>query len=201
MKLGRASRTFSLRARLTLLLALAALIAIGIAAKVVDWRGDAEMQHRFDTSLLVRAQAFTALVRSGADGIEIDAVADRMARFPNGQLSDWYAVSCAGKLVAESHPPPPALAAGNAPRFGDGRLADGRRVRLVALRFRPGVDADNSGATTPAAVANHQCELRYALDRGPLETILHRLDLILIASTLGACVLVLFLTPWLVHRG
>ncbi|HEX7326728.1 MAG TPA: HAMP domain-containing sensor histidine kinase [Rhodanobacteraceae bacterium] len=193
-------KTFSLRTRLTLMLAVAALVAIGIAAKVVDWRGDSEMQQRFDTSLLVRAQAFTALVRSGANGIEIDAVADRMARFPNGKLNDWYAVTCAGRVIAESDPPPPPLAAGTAPRFGNAHLADGVELRMVALRFQPGVEADE-GVAEVARGAAPSCALRYALDREPLDSILHRLDWIYIGSTLGACVLVLLLAPWLVRRG
>lgn len=194
-------KSFSLRSRLTLLLALAALVALGIAAKVVDWRADSEIQQRFDASLLARAQAFTALVRGGERGIEIDAVADQMARFPGGALNDWYAVACQRRVIAHSDPLPPRVAAGNTPRFVNGRLPDGRKLRVVALRFRPAVDEDEgtrphaSRATAPA------CELRYALDRGPLDDILHTLDWILLGSILGACALVLLLTPWLVRRG
>ena len=49
------TKTLSLRARLTALLAMAVLVAMGAAALVVDWRADSEMQQRFDASLLARA--------------------------------------------------------------------------------------------------------------------------------------------------
>lgn len=192
-------KTFSLRARLTLLLAVAALVALGIAAKVVDWRADSEMQQRFDTSLLARAQAFSALVRNGDSGIEIDAVADRVARFPGGSLADWYVVTCRDKVVAQTKPSPPLIAAGESPRFANARLPGGRKLRVVALRFHPLASDDFLLPASNAAASG--CELRYALDRGPLDDILHTLDWILAGSILGACALVLVLTPWLVRRG
>ncbi|MGH8147843.1 MAG: sensor histidine kinase N-terminal domain-containing protein [Rhodanobacteraceae bacterium] len=192
-------KSFSLRARLTLLLAVAALVALGIAAKVVDWRADSEMQQRFDTSLLARAQAFSALVRSGDSGVEIDTVADRMARFPGGSLADWYVVTCQGRVIAQTTPSPPPIAAGASPLFTNARLPGGRKLRVVALRFHP-LAADDFPLPVSSAPASG-CELRYALDRGPLDDILHTLDWILAGSILGACVLVLVLTPWLVRRG
>lgn len=192
----------ALRTRLTLLLALAALIALGIAAKVVDWRADLEMQQRFDASLLARAQAFASLVHSDDSGIEIDAAADRAARFPGGALTDWYAVTCEGRVIARSNPVPPQVTAGMAPpRFGDVRLPDGRELRVVALRFQPTTDEDEGPPSHGAHAAAPSCELRYALDRGPLDDILHTLDWILLGSIFGACALVLILTPWLVQRG
>lgn len=192
-------KTFSLRARLTLLLAVATLVALGIAAKVVDWRADSEMQQRFDASLLARAQAFSALVQGGDSGVEIDAVADRMARFPGGSLNDWYAVTCQGRVVAHTTPSPPPLATDASPRFANVRLPSGRKLRMVALHFRPRANDDPSLAASNAPAS--ACELRYALDRGPLDDILYTLDWILLGSILGACALVLILTPWLVRRG
>lgn len=194
-------RTFSLRARLTLMLAIATLLALGLAARVVDWRADSEMQQRFDASLLARARAFTALVRSGDRGIEIDAAADRMARFPGGDVNDWYAVACGSRVIAQSHPAAPAIADGTDPRYADVDLPDGRTLRVVALHFQPAAnDAGGSLPTRPGDVMP-TCELRYALDRGPLDEILRTLDWILLGSILGACALVLLLTPWLVRRG
>ncbi|MBU6478413.1 MAG: sensor histidine kinase N-terminal domain-containing protein, partial [Xanthomonadaceae bacterium] len=192
---------FSLRARLTLLLALAALIALGIAAKVVDWRVDSEMQQRFDASLLARAQAFASLVRSGDSGIEIDAVADRSARFPGGALTDWYVVTCGGQVIAQSNPVPPQITSGTAPRFADARLPNARELREVALRFQPVVDEDDGAHSAGSRATTSACELRYALDRDPIDDILNTLDWILLGSILGACALVLILTPWLVRRG
>ena len=147
----------SLRTRLTLLLALATLVALGVAARVVDWRADSEMLQRFDASLLARAQAFAALVHSGQQGIDIDAVADRMARFPGSSPNDWYVVVCKDRVVAQSHPAPPRIATGREPRYSDARLAGGPVLRVVALRFRPEPEIRENAVTptTDAATGTH----------------------------------------------
>ncbi|HET7932092.1 MAG TPA: sensor histidine kinase N-terminal domain-containing protein [Rhodanobacteraceae bacterium] len=191
----------SLRARLTLLLAVAALVSLGIAARVVDWRADTEMRQRFDASLLARAQAFAALVSRGESGVEIDVMADRAARFPAGASDDWYAVTCEGRVLAKSDPTPPPIAVGNAPVFANARLADGHDLRMVALRFQPMAEDGHEQVGVASGQAAATCSLRYALDRRPLADILHALDWTLLGSLLGACVLVLLLTPWLVRRG
>ncbi len=186
-------RNFSLRLRLTLLLALAALIALGAAAWVVDWRADAEMQQRFDTALLARAQAFAALARSERGRVQLETGAAGGDLFPGATGAQWYDLRCNGIVVARSAQNLPALAATGVPRFANASLA-GRTVREVALRFHPAED-DDMHVQTPT------CALRYALDRGPLDEILDTLDWILLGSILGACLIVLALTPWLVRRG
>lgn len=190
------TRTVSLRTRLTLLLAVATLIALGIAARVVDVRADAEMQQRFDASLLARAQAFAALVSAGGDGMAVDDLADRTARFPGGDRNDWYVVTCGGRLVAHSDPPLPHVAAGDSAGFANGRLANGLELRVVTLAFS--LEASRATDTNRGLT---RCVLRYALDRGPLDDILRTLDWILLGSIFGACALVLLVTPWLVGRG
>ncbi|MGN6312332.1 MAG: sensor histidine kinase [Rhodanobacteraceae bacterium] len=182
---------FSLRLRLTLLLALATLVALGIAAWIVDWRADAEMQQRFDSALLARAQAFAALARV-EDGSMMAAKPDAIASglFPGSTGASWYDLRCRGARIASSAQLPPAMNSSATPQFADAHLPNGRLLREVALRF------------TPAATAHSPaCELFYALDRGPLDEILDTLDLILLGSILGACLVVLALTPWLVRRG
>ncbi len=189
-------RTISLRARLTVLLALAVLVALGIAAEVVDWRADTEMQQRFDASLLARAQSLAALTRIENGRIEVDADNAATAVFPGSADTSWYELRCGGAAIARTAAVPPVVAAGAEPDFSDATLPDGRVLRVVALRFAPAHEEARSAA--PGAP---DCELRYALDRGPLDDILHTLDLILVVSPVGACVLVLLLTPWLVRRG
>lgn len=184
-------KTYSLRARLALLLALAVLVVFGAAARVVDLRSDAEMRQRFDASLQARAQAFAALASENENSVKIDAFADRAAMFPGGASIDWYALSCNGQVLAQSIPAPPMVENGISPRFVDARLADGRKLRVVALHFAS--DAQRTRAA--------HCEVRYALDRGPLDELLRELDWILLGSLLAACVLVMLLTPWLVRRG
>ena len=193
-------KSFSLRLRLTLLLALATLVALGIAAWVVDWRADAEMQQRFDSALLARAQAFAALahVRHGTT-IAIASGTLDSGLFPGITSASWYDLRCNGVSVAHSSSAPPAMTSTSVPAFADTRLPDGRLLREVLLRFIPR-GAERLEDAQPAGAAKI-CELRYALDRGSLDDILGTLDLILLGSILGACLVVLALTPWLVRRG
>ena len=191
---ARRIKAFSLRWRLTLLLALATAIALGTAAWIVDWRADSEMQQRFDTALLARAQAVAELVHIERGGIEFNPRSDTTAAFPGNANASWYELHCGASLVAHTRQVPPAISNGALPHFADAQLPDGRTLRVVVLRFVP---SDESGAS--AAVA--PCTLRYALDRGPLDEILGTLDWILLGSLFGVCASVLLLTPLLVRRG
>lgn len=192
----KSPRTFSLRARLTVLLALTMLVVFGAATRVVDWRADAEMQQRFDASLLARAQSLASLVQIEDGKIDVDADNAAAAVFPGNADSSWYMLRCDGKVIARTAEAPPPIIAGALPRFYDAHLQNGLLLRAVALRFTP----DHEG-TRIASAGMQSCELHYALDREPLEGILHSLDFILFGSLLGACLLVLLLTPWLVRRG
>ncbi len=188
-------QTFSLRARLTLLLALAVLVVFGAAAKVVDWRADAEMQQRFDASLLARAQSLAALTQVENGRIAVDADNVAAAVFPGNAESSWYDLRCGGAVVARSAEAPPSVVAGSEPAFADGRSRDGRSLRVVAFRFTLTHAARAAASDAPA------CMLTYALESGPLDGLLDTLDVILLGSLLGACALVLLLTPGLVRRG
>lgn len=193
-------KPFSLRLRLTLLLALATLVALGIAAWIVDWRADAEMQQRFDSALLARAQAFAAMARvESGRTITIEPRTFESSLFPGASGASWYELRCNGTSLAHSSPAPPKVPSEAAPRFADTRLPGGRLLREVAFNFTP-AGADQLVPARPSG-SPLSCELRYALDRGPLDEILGTLDLILLGSILGACLVVLALTPWLVRRG
>ena len=189
------AKTFSLRVRLTVLLALAVLVALGGAAKIVDWRADAEMQQRFDASLLARAQSLAALTRIENGHITVDADNAAATVFPGDAESSWYELRCGDSVVARTSEVPPSLATGAEPVFADADLPGGRLLRVVALRFAAATEGHHAAAGVP------ECNLRYALDRGPLEDLLGTLDVILLGSLLGACLLVLLATPWLVRRG
>ncbi|HVU82966.1 MAG TPA: sensor histidine kinase N-terminal domain-containing protein, partial [Rhodanobacteraceae bacterium] len=116
------AKTFSLRARLTLLLALAVLVVFGAAAKIVDWRADTEMQQRFDASLLARAQSLAALTQIENGRIAVDAENAEANVFPGNAESSWYELRCGGRIVARTAQVPPPLAAGAQPVFADAEL-------------------------------------------------------------------------------
>lgn len=191
----RRSRRFSLRARLTLLLALAVLVVFGVAAKIVDWRADAEMQQRFDASLLARAQSLAALTQVENGRIAVDAENAATAVFPGNADASWYELRCGDAVIARTAEIPPPIHAGEAPAFADAQLRDGRPLRAVAFRFAPTRERGVPASTAPS------CALTYALDSGPLDNLLDALDFILLGCLLGACVLVMLVTPWLVRRG
>ena len=188
-------KSFSLKWRLTLSLALATLISLGTAAWIVDWRGDSEMQQRFDSALIARAQAVTELAHYEDGRLEFDLPGDLAAAFPGNASESWYELHCGGVMVARTPQAPPAIRDGKQPHFADVHLADGRTLRVVALRFVPSAD---DGKVVPRMT---RCVLNYALDRDPLDDILDSLDWILLGSLFGVCALVLLLTPLLVRRG
>jgi signal transduction histidine kinase len=190
------AKTFSLRARLTLLLALAVLLVFGAAAKIVDWRADTEMQQRFDAFLLARAQSLAALTQIENGRIAVDAENAEAGVFPGNTDTSWYDLRCGNSTIARTSEVPPPLDGGAKPVFADAELPGGRLLRVVALRFAPARDDQRAGASNAPA-----CQLRYALDRQSLEDLLDTLDIILLGSLLGACVLVVLVTPWLVRRG
>ncbi|HJP99601.1 MAG TPA: sensor histidine kinase N-terminal domain-containing protein [Rhodanobacteraceae bacterium] len=189
-------RTISLRARLTVLLAIAVLIALGAAAKIVDWRADTEMQQRFDASLLARAQSLAALVQIANGRVMFEEGNAATAAFPGGAGASLYEVACGGRIVARTAETPPPVVADAEPQFTDAPLRDGHMLRVVAWRFSP---VSEGGHTAPAGAP--ACTLRYGLARGPLDDLLGTLDFILLGSLLGACALVMLATPWLVRRG
>jgi signal transduction histidine kinase len=189
-------KKFSLRARLAVLLALAVLAIFGAAAKIVDWRADAEMQQRFDASLLARAQSLAALTRIENGRVAVDAGNAAVAAFPGNAESSWYDLHCGGMVIARSAEAPPTLVAGSEPTFADASSRAGRALRVVAFRFTP-MPTGHAAASSPPPT----CMLTYAQDSGPLDDLLDTLDIILLGCLLGACALVMLLTPWLVRRG
>jgi signal transduction histidine kinase len=189
-------KTFSLRARLTLLLALAILVVFGFAAKIVDLRADSEMQQRFDASLLAQAQSLVALTQIEDGRVAVAAENAASTVFPGYADASWYELRCGGAVVARTREVPPPISAGARPVFADAWLPDKRPLRVVALQFTP----MREGGHAAAPDAPH-CILRYALDSQSLDDLLGTLDFILLGSLLGACVLVVLVTPWLVRRG
>lgn len=186
------ARTFSLRARLTVLLALAVLVVLGAAARLVDLRADSDMRARFDVSVLARAQALVAAIDAGGSAESRDRAA---GVFPGTTGRSWYELRCSDGVIARTPEVPPPGPMSDEPTFSNAHL-DQRSLRVVAWRFT-GADL-RPGAPTSATAA---CFLRYGVDRDPLNAILHALDFILLATILSACVVVLLATPWLVGRG
>lgn len=200
----------SLRTRVSALVGLAAVLVLGVAAWVIDWRVDGEMARRFDDALLAHAQALAALTRFERGGLELegDAQARGTAAADGGERA-WFRLRCDGHDVAGDAAAADWPAPGGAPAFADHQRTDGRRVRIAGLRFTPGL-GDTWGATPSAradawraagAARLPDCTLQLAQARGGLDQTLDALDAILIGSILLALLAVLLLAPPLVRRG
>ncbi|HEX7111826.1 MAG TPA: sensor histidine kinase N-terminal domain-containing protein, partial [Mizugakiibacter sp.] len=140
----------SLRTRVSTLVGLAAVLVLGVAAWVIDWRVDGEMARRFDDALLARAQALVALTRYERGGLELEGDAQaRGVAAAHGDARAWFRLRCDGRDVAGDAAaavwPAPDVAA----MFADHPRADGTLVRVVRLRFTPGL-GDTWGTTPPA---------------------------------------------------
>lgn len=187
------TRTYSLRKRLTIALTVLILAVFGSAAFVVDYQVDHAMQRRFDTELLMRADAAADLLERTAvhppaeapDADEVTPPAD------NG----WFQLRCGGRLLAHTMQLDLPPADGAEPRFLDAQLADGTGVRVVSLPWS--VDGGpKSGTAAPAA-----CVLDYAVAAATFSASLRDIDLILVGSLLLACLLVVLATPWVGGRA
>ncbi|MGA8277253.1 MAG: HAMP domain-containing sensor histidine kinase [Rhodanobacteraceae bacterium] len=195
----------SLRARVSVLLALAIIGVLGIAAWVIDARVDGELQRRFDTALAARAEALAALTRREPHGIEFDAAyATSVAQ--DSRVKSWYALSCDGHMLdavprgAVALLPP--LSTSTTPlRMDDVQPADGHLARRATLVFHPGPGDSWPPDHVPNRSDRTRCVVILAQERRRLDQTLDAVDAILVGSILAALLAVLALTPALVRAG
>lgn len=195
-------KPLSLANRVTLLVAVTAVILLGAAALVMDRLIDAEMQRRFDASLLVQARALAALVEDGSEGLQLGAGGRPMQHPLVPTLTQSLAARCpGGKSLAQGADASQAMslmgdhADPASTRFitlGNGH----QRQRAVAISF-----ALYDGASNASADSSTLCHFVLMQPSAPLDDILLETDAILIAVPMAVLLLVLLLAPWLVRRG
>lgn len=195
-------KPLSLANRVALLVALTAVILLGAAAIVMDHLVDAEMQRRFDSSLLVQAQALATLVEGVPDGLAMEAGGRSVdhplvpsltqtfaARCPDGRtLSQGSGAGAIPALMQAMHEPKQVLFK----TVGTGKS----RRRAVQIHFSL-FDKNEMAAGAPSIV----CRFVLMQPSAPLDDILLETDAILVAVPMIVLVLVLVLSPWLVRRG
>lgn len=194
-------KALSLANRVALLVAAAAVILLGAAAAVTDQLVDAEMQRRFDSSLLVQAHALAALIEAGPHGLRMEA-GGRAINYPLvPSLAQSLSVQCAGGLTLSQGSRADVAAAlmhasakTKQPVFatvGSGN----EQQRTVEIEFvLYGSDASTGTGQTP-------CRFLLMQPSAPLNDILLKIDAILLAIPMAVLVLLLVLSPWLVRRG
>lgn len=184
-------RTHSLRKRLTMALTALIFAVFGSAAFVVDHQVDHAMQQRFDTDLLLRANATADLLASASGGPRMEAAGAVAASAGD---TGWFQLRCHGQRMAHTMQLELPPATGRAPQVTNARLADGTAVRVASLPWWPGGAAANP---SPASA----CVLDYAVATATFHGLLRDIDLILLGSLLAACLLVVLATPWVGGRA
>ncbi|MEI7036070.1 HAMP domain-containing sensor histidine kinase [Fulvimonas yonginensis] len=183
----------SLSARITVLLVVTSLLALGGGALAMDWRIDRAMEARFRDSLLAQAQALTTVV-------EVEQ-AEGASHLPPGLLAGeahaWYELQCVGLPPLRSSPPPPVVpddwprAAGPTPTFANLAHAGGR-LGTVMFAFE---EPSTRGPPT------RSCALLFAQDRRAFDRLLATLDWILGLGPALALLVALVAVPLIVRRG
>ncbi|MGB8636138.1 MAG: ATP-binding protein [Rhodanobacteraceae bacterium] len=195
-------RAFSLANRVSLLVGLTAAVLLGAAAVLMDNLIDTELRHRFDSSLLVQAQAVSALIEDGPQGLQMEAGGRPIEHPLLPSLTQSFLARCSnGRTLSHGPHAGLALAAVYAAyepmQAAYSTLGTGpSQQRAVQISF-----ALNDEAALAPGARRTTCRLLLMQSIAPLEDILLETDAILIAVPMAVLFLVLVLSPWLVRRG
>ncbi|MGA9421511.1 MAG: hypothetical protein WBW61_04060, partial [Rhodanobacteraceae bacterium] len=146
----------SLRARVSILVAIAITGVLCIAAWAIDFRVDDELENRFDKALAARVEALAAMTHREANGIEFEA-ADATQLVQDPGVTSWYALACEGNMISASPADaaallPSAASTTGTPRMRDVQPAGLGLARQATLSFRPEPDEGwRSGMPAPQA--------------------------------------------------
>lgn len=195
-------KELSLANRVALLVALTAVVLLGSAAAVMDHLVDAEMQGRFDSSLLVQAHALAALIEAGPHGLEIEPGGRAIGHPLVPLLTQTFAARCAngsalsqGSQMDATSKLMQSLDGQKQPVFATiGSGKERHRAVLITFIIYAGDAAPPGAAVTP-------CHFLLMQPNAQLNEILLKIDAILIAVPASVLVLLLVLSPWLVRRG
>ncbi|GLQ88351.1 histidine kinase dimerization/phospho-acceptor domain-containing protein [Dyella flagellata] len=205
-----ALRRTSLRFRTTLLVIAAIVVVLGTATLVIDIRVDNEVAQRADTDLLEHAQAladiFTARTKASGQTFPSHWIPSFLA--DDGTL--YFRIDCRGQHVMSSDEVAslawPTPTQGQSMAFADAADHHGTKLRAIALRFFPDLDAmhdapADSGAAANESTAAPDCLLGLAADRSEALDFQRSLDHIEFGCVVLGFLIVAILTPLLVTRS
>ena len=199
----------SLRFRTTLLVIAAIVVVLGAATLVIDFRVDDEVAQRADTNLLERAQAladiFTARTKAPAQPFPSDWIPSFLA--DDGTI--YFRIDCRGQHVVSSSDAAllawPAPAQEQSMAFADMTDRRGTKLRAIALRFVPDLNAmqDTSSGQDAASASGgaSACLLGLAADYSEVLDFQHSMDRIEFGSVVLGFLIVAIVTPLLVTRS
>ncbi|MCZ6787836.1 MAG: ATP-binding protein [Planctomycetota bacterium] len=198
---------YSLRRRLTLVLAIGFVLLIVLTGVFIVRRLGERATEEFDSALLARAQALVALTDQENDGrIALDYTPGIMPEFERAENPDYFQIWLdTGQMLIRSRrlkgdlPRVAGLAPG--PTVRDIRLQDGRGGRMVQLAFVPQIDLDEddepAGAGEVSAEAgSHVLVLIVARGRNRLDRLLARIRMAMLGIG-GAVTLLAVVFVWL----
>jgi len=186
---------YSLRRRLTLLLALGVAAVIAGAGLYLARNLGRHVTADYDQTLLTTAESLAALIEQEKGRIEFDY--EPMEGFEREEQPDYYEVRLedgtvldrSTRLAAAGANLPRAGFAGPGRRFADATLPGGRPGRVVHLAFTPRPTQPEGEASAPAVV------LAVARDRGHLDLLLARIRWTLVGFG-GAAAALAVLLVW-----
>jgi signal transduction histidine kinase len=190
--------------RIVVMLGISTVLLLGVEAFVTDHMVDAEMHKRFDSSLVLQAQAMAALIEYGPHGLSMEVLRPEPSHMLLGTTHSSYAVFCANGMHLQSRPLPAGVPRdwvdhqANSPAFANVEV-DGVPSRAVLFRFSP--DPNDQVSASSAAGAGPVCRFLLLRSRDQLDNILYVIDAILLLTPLLALLAVLLLSPVLVRRG
>ncbi|GAB3036891.1 MULTISPECIES: ATP-binding protein [Oleiagrimonas] len=197
------SRLDSMASRIALMIGVSIVILLGLAALTMDHLVDAEMEQRFDASLLAQARATSALVELGPDGLDMDELQRMPSHLLLGDTRALYQIQCDDGQELSSDPAPIYVPRGwqegadSAPAFADIDSGSAQQ-RAVWFAFRPAAARRATGAQRAPVP---ECRMLLMLPRTQLDNILFAIDGILLITPMLALIVALLISPLLVRKG
>lgn len=197
-------KTFSLTARVTVLVCVAIVLLLGAASMLMDRMVDRQLQQHFDAELLDQARMLESLVRDGPESTsEMRSAIMQRPRQWHGAPASW-AVQCSGQAAMTSDPAPrsyPSSWMRNArsqPSYAD-LATDSGSFRAVWFDFTFVDTRDHAAVSTRSSPA--ACRLIFLRSRVSLDDTLVTIDYILLVIPALALLIVMLVAPWLVRKG
>ena len=149
----------TLRGQLTLRLVILGVLLLGAAGFALHWQVKRALGAEFDAGLRGLLQAVTTLTEQMPGGkIEIDVAHENAPQFQRERGADVFLLRAEGgreiqrSLSLGAAALPPVAGSPAQPEFADGRLPDGRVLRLAGVHFFPAIEDEERLSDTKVAL-------------------------------------------------
>lgn len=192
----------SLRSRVLASTAAATGIVLLVSGAVVFAWIEKAVWDEFDESLATKARSLAALVEQDEDELELEFAEADLPEYRPSERAEYYQVWSPGETVAARSASlegrdmariagPPAE-----PAYATVTLPNGRRGRLVGIRFTPRASDKDREST-----ARHEATLVLGQETEPIEHVLERIRAGMLAVGATAVLVSVGVLAWVVRRG